>query len=84
MGDDIIGMREMGVIFDVTDGYGINREQISVPLEKEDPGAVRKLPSGEIEVVVPLSVPIEEWAGVLKGGLEEMGFTWVGDGGDDE
>ena len=43
MADDIIGMREMIVIFSVTDEYGVDREHISVPLEKEDPGAVRRL-----------------------------------------
>ena len=52
MTEDIIGMREMGAIFSVTDGFGISREQISVPLEKEDPGVVRRLPTGEIEIVV--------------------------------
>ena len=38
MADDIIGMREMIAIFGVTDEYGVDREQISVPLGKEDLG----------------------------------------------
>ena len=75
MSEDIIGMREMGAIFSVTDGYGIDREQVSVPLGKEHPGAVRKLPSGEIEIVVPLTVPIEDWLETLRGRLEEYGYT---------
>ena len=75
MNEEIIGMREMGAIFDVTDELGIDREQISVPLEKEDPGAVRRLPSGEIEIVVPLAVPIEEWVATLKSNLEALGFA---------
>ena len=49
MSEDIIGMREMGAIFTVTDEYGVDREEISVPLGKEDPGAVRRLPTGEVE-----------------------------------
>ncbi len=75
MSEDIIGMREMGAIFSVTDELGVDRERISVPLEKEDPGAVRRLPTGEIEIVVPRTVAIEAWLGVLRAGLEELGFT---------
>ena len=75
MSEDIIGMREMGAIFSITDGFGVDREQISVPLGKEDPGAVRRLPTGEIEIVVPLTVPIEEWLNTLKSGLEELGYA---------
>ena len=75
MSEDIIGMREMGAIFGVTDEYGVDREEISVPLGKEDPGAVRRLPTGEVEIVVPLSIAIEDWLGTLRNGLEELGFT---------
>ena len=76
---DIIGMREMGAIFGITDDYGIHREQISVPLEKEDPGGVRRLATGEVEIVVPLTVPIEDWLDTLKSGLEALGFEPSGD-----
>lgn len=74
MVEGIIGMEDMGLIFEVTDAMGIDRESISVPLEKEDPGAVRLLPSGEIEIVVPESVPEEEWVETLRGELEKLGF----------
>ena len=77
MTDDIIGMREMNAIFSVTDEYGVDRELISVPLGKEDPGAVRRLDTGEVEIVVPLSVPIEEWQDVLESGLKALGFVPV-------
>ena len=40
MVESIIGMRDMGLIFEITDAMGIDRESISVPLGKEDPGAV--------------------------------------------
>ena len=72
---DIIGMREMGAIFSVTDDYGIDRESISVPLEKTDPGDVIGLPGGELEIVVPLTVDIDDWLSTLKSRLEELGFT---------
>ncbi len=72
--EGIIGMEDMGLIFEVTDAMGIDRESISVPLEKEDPGAVRRLPNGEIEIVVPASVPEEEWVAKLRAELEKLGF----------
>ena len=84
MNDDIIGMREMAAIFQVTDAMGIHREQVSVPLEKRDPGEVRRLPSGEVEIVVPLTIPIADWEGALRASLEDMGFTFVDEEAEDE
>ena len=67
-------MRDMGLIFEITDAMGIDRESISVPLGKEDPGAVRKLPSGDIEIVVPESTPLEDWLATLQAELEKLGY----------
>ena len=67
-------MRDMGLIFDVTDAMGIDRESISVPLGKEDPGDVRKLPTGDVEIVVPESVPLEDWLAILQSELEKLGY----------
>ena len=64
----------MGLIFEVTDAMGIDRESISVPLGKEDPGAVRKLPAGGIEIVVPESTPLEDWLATLQSELEKLGY----------
>jgi hypothetical protein len=76
--DDVIGMDDMRVVFAVTDALGIHRERVSVSLEKEDPGVVRRLPSGEVEIVVPKTAPLEEWVAALKRGLEELGFSRPG------
>ena len=74
MADDIIGMADMGVVFAVTDALGIDRELISVPLEKEDPGSVKRLASGEVEIVVPLTVAPDAWVKRLMADLKELGF----------
>ena len=74
MVEGMIGMEDMGLIFEVTDAMGIDRESISVPLGKEDPGAVRLLSNGEIEIVVPESAPAEEWVATLRVELEKLGF----------
>ena len=68
--EDIISMSDMGLIFDVTDGYGIDRESIRVDLSKEDPGSVRKGESGMIEITVPLTTPLEEWLPALDSRLK--------------
>jgi len=73
--DDIIGMHDMGLIFQVTDAMGIDRESISVPLGKEDPGAVKRLPTGEVEIVVPKSLLLEDWLATLQLELEKLGFN---------
>ena len=73
--DDIIGMKDMEAIFSVTDALGIDREQISVPLGKEDPGQVTWAPSGDVEIVVPLSISIADWLETLRSGLTDLGFT---------
>ena len=75
MTEDIISMYDMGVIFDVTDSMGIDRESVSVELGKEDPGKVFKLEADVIEIVVPVAVPIEEWAKTLSSELEKLGFS---------
>ncbi len=75
MEDDIIGMREMEAIFSVTDELGIDREIVSVPLGKEDPGSVARLSTGEIEIIVPRTEPVEEWVDTLRETLVSLGFT---------
>ena len=74
MTEDIIGMKEMGLIFEVTDALGIDREEIRVPLEKEDPGGVKRLDSGIIEITVPTTTPLEEWQAILEEELAKLGF----------
>ena len=74
MEDDTIGMEDMFLIFEVTDDLGIDREQVSVPLGKEDPGAVRLLDTGEVEIVVPVSVPLKDWTETLRAELVSLGL----------
>ena len=73
--DDIIGMKDMEAIFSVTDALGIDREQVSVPLGKEDPGQITCAQSGEVEIIVPLSISIGDWLETLRSGLTDLGFT---------
>lgn len=73
MTEDMIGMDDMAQIFEVTDALEIDREILRVELTKEDPGSVVKRPDGMIEIVVPLTMPLESWLPTLKSGLEGLG-----------
>lgn len=74
MGGDIIGMDDMEGVFSITDALGISREAVSVPLGKADPGSVVKLKGGALEIVVPLTVPLDDFLPALRQKLLGMGY----------
>ena len=82
MTDDIIGMDDMMAVYEITDQFGIDRETISVPLEKEGDGAVSRQPDGALEIVVPATSTTREWLPALKTELQRLGFELQEDGGD--
>ena len=73
MEPEIIGMDDMLAVYEVTDLFGIDRESISVPLEKEAHGAVR-LDGAEVEIVIPAGIPVRSWLPDLRARLEACGF----------
>ncbi len=77
MADDIISMDDMMTLYEVTDRFGIDREQISVPLEKSGGGSLSLLPSGAVEITVPANVPTRDWLPVLEADLKSKGFLEV-------
>ena len=58
---DVVTMKEIDAIFAVTDGLGIHREHLVIPLGPANPGRVRRLPSGKLEITVDAARPIDEW-----------------------
>jgi hypothetical protein len=58
---EVVTMKEIDAIFEVTDALGIHRESLVIPLGPATPGRVRKLPSGKLEIVVDAQTPIDEW-----------------------
>ncbi|MCI0440836.1 MAG: hypothetical protein L0177_17150 [Chloroflexi bacterium] len=79
MGDDIIGMDDMMAIYEVTDRFDIDRESISVPLEKEGDGSVTRNLDGTLEITVPAVKPTREWLPVLEARLKQLGFLLAED-----
>ena len=82
MTDDTIGMDDMMAVYEITDQFGIDRETISVPLEKEGDGTVSRQPDGALEIVVPATSTTREWLPALKAELQRLGFELQEDGGD--
>ena len=72
--EEIIGMDDMMAIYEVTDAFGIDRERISVPLDKEGDGAVDMGADGSVEITVPATTPTREWLATLREALEELGL----------
>ena len=58
---EVVTMKEIDAIFEVTDALGVHREMLVIPLGPASPGRVRKMPSGKLEIVVDAERPIAEW-----------------------
>ena len=74
MSEQIIGMDDMMAVYEVTDLFGIDRETISVPLERGGQGSVTRGPDGGIEITVPAAVPTRDWLPILTEELRALGF----------
>ena len=74
MDDDIIGMDDMMAIYEVTDLMGIDRESISVPLDKEGMGGASTLRDGTLEIRAPAEAQTRDWLPTLRGILEGLGY----------
>ncbi len=75
MADGIIDMHDMDTIFSVTDAFGIHRESVSVELTKEDPGLVQPSSNSSVEITIPATGTVEEFAQRLQTELEAMGYV---------
>ena len=67
-----IGMREMGLVFEVVDELGLSREAIVVPLAPAGTGSVEKQADGRIRITLPAEREVEAWLEELRHALEEL------------
>ena len=66
---------DMEEVFKVTDALGIHRESVTVPLARRDPGGVKDLGRGQLEISLPESVAPQEWAqATLREELARLGY----------
>lgn len=69
---EAVTMREIQLIFEITDRLGIHREQLVIPLGPRHPGRVRRMPNGKIEIVVEKDGDLADWLGNLEGELRKL------------
>jgi len=68
----VVGMREINRIFEVTDRLGIHREAVVIPLAPRHPGHVRRRPDGKVEIVVESEGDFDVWAAGLEAELRPL------------
>jgi hypothetical protein len=68
-----ITLAEIQAVFAVTDGLGISREALVIPLAPGRPGRVRRLPSGKLEIVLDADVPLATWLEGLPERIRAVG-----------
>ena len=74
MDSEIISMSDMMSIYDVTDRFDIDREQITVPLEKKGLGNVYVKEDGILEIIVPVDIPVTDWLSKLWDMIKDLGY----------
>jgi hypothetical protein len=69
---EVVTLREIEKIFELTDRLGIHREQLVIPLGPRHPGRVRRMPNGKIEIVVESEGRFDEWVAALEPELRRV------------
>jgi len=62
---EVVSFKHISRILEITDALGLNREWVEIPLSPENPGVVRRLPNGKLEIIVDAELPFEDWLGSL-------------------
>jgi hypothetical protein len=66
-----VSFQHISRILEVTDGLGLNREWVEIPLSPESPGVVRRLQNGKLEIVVDADRPFEQWLSELPALIQQ-------------
>ena len=73
----IIDMKDMMSLYEITDQFGIDRELIEVPLEKDGDGAINILDNNRLQIIIPSNISIDRWLATLENTLIQLGFYVV-------
>jgi hypothetical protein len=68
---ETVTFQQISNILDVTDALGLDRECVEIPLSPEQPGMVRRLPNGKLEIIVDADQPFDQWLGMLATQIEK-------------
>jgi hypothetical protein len=69
---EVVTIREIEKIFQVTDRLGIHREKLVIPLGPRHPGRARRLANGKIEIVVEGQDDFDQWLAALEPELAKL------------
>jgi hypothetical protein len=69
MAIEVVTIREIERIFELTDRLGVHREMLVIPLAPRRPGRVRRLPGGKLEIAV--DPDFDAWFPSLEGELRK-------------
>ena len=72
----IITMDDMAVVFSVTDAHAVHREQVSVELTRQDPGAVSVTDRGVVEITLPATRSAADFAPDITSELTARGYPY--------
>ncbi len=61
-----VSFEQITRVLELTDRLEISREWVEIPLSTANPGTVKKLPNGKLEIVVDSEVPFDEWLNSLE------------------
>jgi hypothetical protein len=71
----VVSFAHISRILELTDSLGLNREWVEIPLSPKQPGVVRRLGSGKLEIVVDADQPFEEWLDSLPRQIQQAQGT---------
>ena len=67
-----IRLPEIEEIFTVLERVGVSREAVVIPLPKRDPGSVRVLPDGRLEITAPEGMTVRDWLPALESEIRRL------------
>ena len=67
----MVSFQQISRILEVTDSPGVNREWVEIPLSPENPGAIRRLTTGKLEIIVDADQPFDQWLDTLPARIQQ-------------
>ena len=68
---EAVSFQQISRILEVTDALGLDREWVEIPLSPENPGLVRRLDNGKLEIIVDAEQPFDQWLSVLPAHIQK-------------
>ena len=67
-----VSFEQISRVLELTDQLEISREWVEIPLSPANPGTVKKLPNGKLEIVVDSEIPFDEWLNSLENKIKTV------------